>query len=198
MWRTRLLSFMGLIVVLALLAGGVLVLVALLTGGAPGSAANRRWARVAQRRAPVAPRSRRDSASSELLDHVDRQLSALLSERHRVGLLLGRGEQLRRRLLGSEQFRSRLESLDQQIELLWRKARHLDGLVGRYQRHRDELALLAETAEFGRMVADYEAESSVDARWAGLSEPTDELDEEATRLLDVVEAEDELTAMLRG
>jgi len=168
-------------------------------GGRQADSANRRWARVAQRRAPVASRrERRESAADELLDHVDGQLAALLSERHRVGLLIGRGEQLRRRLLGSEQHRERVAGLDQQIELLWRKARHLDGLVGRYQRHRDELALLAETAEFGRLVADYEAESRLGRDVAGLSEPTDDLDEEATRLLDVVEAEEELTAMLRG
>ena len=192
---------MGVLELLVLLIVGLgvaVVLRALGSGPARDDSPNRRWARVAQRRAPVERRPRRDPASAALLNHVDRQLAALGSERHRVGLLITRGEQLRRRLLGSDQFVPQIETLDRQIELLWRKARHLDGLVGRYQRHRDELALLTEAAEFGRMVADYEAESSLNTTFAGLSEPTDELDEEATRLLDVVEAEQELDALLRA
>lgn len=191
-------SVLGLLIMLIMGLGVAFVLRVLSSGAARDDSPNRRWARVAQRRAPVERRPRRDPARADLLDHVDRQLAVLGSERHRVGLLITRGEQLRRRLVGSAQFAQQVQTIDRQVELLWGKARHLDGLVGRYQRHRDELALLSEAAEFGRMVADYEAESSLNTTYAGLSEPTDELDQEATRLLDVVEAEQELDAMLRG
>ncbi|HAZ64698.1 MAG TPA: hypothetical protein DCZ72_13965 [Armatimonadetes bacterium] len=156
----------------------------------------RRWARIAQRRAPVRAAGSRPSAAEDLLDHLDAQLRTMSSERHRIGLLIERAQQLRRDVVRSDLPTSHIARLDRQIDELYDRGRQLDGLIGRYQRHRDELSLLARTSAFEADLADLQDAQPTDLDT--LTQTTDDLDQEARRLLDVAEAEAELTEMLRA
>lgn len=160
------------------------------------SDANRRWARVAQRRAPV--RRAPDSDAGRLLDHVERQLDLLLAERQRLTGLARRGEQLKHKMQLSAAHRPRVAVLQRQLNLLAAKASRLDELIGRYHQHRDDLSILEEGERFSREVEAYEADASVRTAPVPVAETAAELDEEAERLLAVADAEDELTLMLQA
>ncbi|MBI2299227.1 MAG: hypothetical protein HYU66_09860 [Armatimonadetes bacterium] len=156
----------------------------------------RRWARVAQRRAPVAPRLA--GPYQESLDHAARQLELLLTERHHMRLLVEKGEKLRRRMQESARWRDevgRVEAVRVEAVLadLRRRLRELETLAERYRRHADDLVVLAEKAEFDSQVARV-SPGSGDTLAAG----AEELDEEMTRLVDIGEAEKELDGLLRA
>jgi TolA-binding protein len=156
---------------------------------------SRRWARVAQRRAPVGARP--VTAVEELVEHIEAQLDVLHTERQRLANVQRKGWKLRHRMLLSAQHRPQVPVLERQLEALEQRAHRLDGLIAKYQQHRDDVVLLREREQFSREVADIEADQAA-SPLGQVELTTDELDDEAERLLAVAEAEAELDEMLRA
>lgn len=157
---------------------------------------SRRWARVAQRRAPVGVSGK--GHLDRLLAHVEDQIDALLTERHRVSLLQRKGQQLRHRMAQSSAHRARVPMLERRLSQLADHARGLDQLIGRYHQHRDDLLILREGEAFNRELEALEATSEAADPFGPLALATEDLDEEAERLLAVAQAEDELTVLLQS
>lgn len=174
-------------------AGGALVLAQL--GGAADDP-RRRWARVAQRRAPA--RRVRQSPAGDLLEHIDRQVTLLLTERHRIQLLIQDGQRLRGKMQRSANHRARVPQLDRVVEHLRRRAGELDRLIARYYQQRDDLAVVVDSEDFGEKLAALDDRLAGRARADMEAVDTSSLDEECERLLDIAEAERELDVMLRA
>jgi hypothetical protein len=155
----------------------------------------RRWARVANRRAPLRPGQ---SSYDGLLDHLDHQIDMLLAERHRLQLLVQKGQRLKGMMQASAQMRPRVPTIERTLRLLGQKAVALDNLIGRYHQHRDDLGICRDAELFSRDLEAYESSASASDPFGGFQLATEELDEETERLLMVAEAEDELTEMLRA
>jgi len=155
----------------------------------------RRWARVAQRRAPLRAA---DTPYGVVLRHVDEQIDILLSERRRIESLLVRGRKLRGMMERSPQMRPRVPSLERVLAYLQDKGRKVDALIGRYYQHRDNLKIVLAAEAFSRDLEAYEAGGSSTDPYGRFQVETDALDEETERLLLVAEAEDELNALLRA
>ncbi|MCZ7599898.1 MAG: hypothetical protein M5U09_22185 [Gammaproteobacteria bacterium] len=155
----------------------------------------RRWARVANRRAPLRPGQ---TSYDKLLDHLDGQIDTLLAERHRLELLIQKGERLKGMMQASAQMRPRLPTIERTLRLLRQKGSALDNLIGRYHQHRDDLGICRAAELFNRDLEAYEANAVASDPFGAFQVTTEELDEETSRLLLVAEAEDELTELLRS
>ncbi len=155
----------------------------------------RRWARVANRRAPLRPGQ---SSYDDLLEHLDGQIETLLAERHRLQLLVQKGQRLKGMMQTSAQMRPRVPVIERTLRLLGQKAAALDNLIGRYHQHRDDLGICRAAEMFNRDLEAYEASAVAGDPFGAFQSTTEELDEETSRLLLVAEAEDELTEMLRS
>ena len=160
------------------------------------ASARRRWARVAQRRAPATARPRTEVEA--LLDHVARQLELLGAERHRLDLVRTKGEQLRRRCQTSRRYRDRVPLVERQLALLAGRAERLDDLMARYRSHRGDLKILAEGAAFNQMVEELEAAGGASNPLGDAAVWAEELDQQTQRLLASAEAEAELEAFLNA
>ncbi len=154
----------------------------------------RRWARVAQRRAPVRGR---ETPYAGVVRHLDEQIGVLLTERRRIEALLTRGRNLRGMMQRSPQLRLRVPSVDRVLDYLTDKGQRIDALMGRYYQHRDNLKILMAAEDFNRDLEAYEAGSSATDPYGPFEVETEALDEETERLLAVAEAEAELNTMLR-
>ena len=155
----------------------------------------RRWARVANRRAPLRPGQ---SSYDALLDHLDGQIDVLLAERHRLQMLVIKGQRLKGMMQTSAQMRPRVPVIERTLRLLAQKAAALDNLIGRYHQHRDNLGICRAAELFNRDLEAYEASAVAGDPFGDFQLATEELDEETERMLMVAEAEDELTEMLRA
>ncbi|NUP99854.1 MAG: hypothetical protein HUU35_08365 [Armatimonadetes bacterium] len=140
---------------------------------------------------------RRGGGYDHLLDHLERQIDLLLAERHRLYLLVSKGQRLRGMMQASAGMRPRIPTVDQAIRHLQERAAQLDLLIGRYYQHRDDLCILREADEFNRELEEL-ADSPVSDPFGQFQLATDELDEETERLMAIAEAEDELNLLLRG
>lgn len=181
------------VLVIVILVGGWLVAYGYLSDSRRADT-SRRWARVALRRAPV--RRTGNSDYDALLDHVDRQIDGLLSERHRLMLLTQKGERLKGMMQRSPELRVRIPSVERVLVHLSGRATELDALIGKYGRHRDNLRIMDAAAEFSREVEAYESGASAVDPFGEWQLETERLDEERERLFDLAEAEEELNLLL--
>jgi hypothetical protein len=152
----------------------------------------RRWARVAQRRAPTVTKA--ESEANDLLTRVERQVELLYTERHRLGLIEQRARALAHRAEQLEPGGERAQRVRRELALLDDKQERLDRLIARYTQCREELTLRRDAAALHVMMAD--GDQSGEERLAEAALVADELDEQAERLLAVAEAERELEDFL--
>ena len=181
---------------LALVAtAAVLVVLLRWLGAGERQERGRRWARVAQRRAPMRGA---DSGYGVVLGHIEEQIDTLLSERRRIETLLLRGRKLQSMMERSPELRSRVPSVERVLAYLSRKGMKVDALLGRYYQHRDNLKILLAADEFDRELEAYTAGASATDPYGQFQIETEALDDETERLLAVAEAEHELNTMLRS
>jgi hypothetical protein len=172
-----------LLLLVALGAGGLAWL--LTRSGGTGRQQHRRTAR-------TSPEQELD----EMLRHVDAQMRLLLGERARLQALVQRGKALIYRMERSAQHRSRSQHLETVLDSLRDRGLRLDQLIGRYNQHKEDLAILREGERFRHELEAYEAGGTAADPFGAVLVETEALDEEAERLVGVAEAEDELDALL--
>lgn len=171
-------------VVIAALIGALYAL-----GRARADGPHRRWAREAQRRVPLRPSLPGDAG--ELLDHLDRQIEVVLTERHRIRLLYEQGLRLRREVQRSAGLRAEEARVETALARLVDRMEALAGLAERLRSRREDVLLWARAREFDQAVDE--------ATGAGvMAEGAAALDEQVERLLDISEAERELELLLRS